>query len=125
VSLVRLTRLMKKYTVFGSVAAAPATAKLKINKSGSLLKLGLDIHWDKFVMVAQYDHATLRPARGFAPAQFLPWVEARLQEGFAVHVVYEACGFGFGLYRALRRAGAHCYVIAPQRARRTPYSGED
>jgi transposase len=88
---------------------------LKVNRSGSLLKLGLDIHRDKFVVVAQYDHATPRPPRGFAPAQFLPWVAARLREGFGVHVVYESCGFGFGLYRALLRAGAHCYVIAPQK----------
>jgi transposase len=29
--------------------------------------------------------------------------------------VYEACGFGFGLYRQLRAAGAHCYVIAPRK----------
>jgi transposase len=45
----------------------------------------------------------------------VPWVEARLREGFEVHVVYESCGFGFGLYRALLQAGAHCYVIAPQK----------
>jgi transposase len=38
-----------------------------------------------------------------------------LREGFEVHVVYEACGFGYGLYRALRQAGASCYVIAPQK----------
>jgi transposase len=31
------------------------------------------------------------------------------------HVVYEACGFGFGLYRQLLAAGAHCYVIAPRK----------
>ena len=37
------------------------------------------------------------------------------REGFEVHVVYESCGFGFGLYRALLQAGAHCYVIAPQK----------
>ena len=47
--------------------------------------------------------------------EFVPWVEARLVEGFEVHVVYESCGFGFGLYRALLQAGAHCYVIAPQK----------
>jgi transposase len=29
--------------------------------------------------------------------------------------VYEACGFGFGLYRELKAAGAHCYVIAPRK----------
>ena len=26
-----------------------------------------------------------------------------------------ACGFGFGLYRQLEAAGAHCYVIAPRK----------
>jgi hypothetical protein len=35
---------MKKYTVFRSVTAAPAAAKSKVEKSGSLLKIGLDIH---------------------------------------------------------------------------------
>ena len=35
--------------------------------------------------------------------------------GTPVHVVYEACGFGFGLYRQLVAAGAHCYVIAPRK----------
>ena len=39
---------------------------------------------------------------------------SRLREGFEVHVVYESCGLGYGLYRALLQAGAHCYVIAPQ-----------
>ena len=35
--------------------------------------------------------------------------------GHTVHVVYEACGFGFGLYRELEALGAHCYVIAPRK----------
>ena len=64
--------------------------------------------------MAQYDHATPRPPHRFAPAEFVPWVQA-LREGFEVHVVYEACGFGYGLYRALLQAGAYCYVIAPQK----------
>jgi transposase len=106
---------MKKYTVLHSVTAAPAAAKSKVKSSGSLLKIGLDIHREKFVVVAQYDHATPRPPQRFAPAEFLPWVEGRLREGFEVHVVYEACGFGYGLYRGLRQAGASCYVIAPQK----------
>jgi hypothetical protein len=106
---------MKKYTVFHSVTAAPAAAKSKIKSGGSLLKIGLDIHREKFVAVVQYDHATPRTPHRFAPAEFVPWVKARLQEGFEVHVVYEACGFGYGLYRALLQAGAHYYVIAPQK----------
>jgi hypothetical protein len=68
---------------------------LKINKNGSLLKLGLDMHRDRFVMVAQYDHATPRAPRGFAPSEFVPWIEARLREGFEVRAVDESCGFGF------------------------------
>jgi hypothetical protein len=106
---------MKKYTVFHSVTAAPAAANSTVKKSGSLLKIGLDIQREKFVAVAQYEHATPRPPRGFVVAEFLPWVQARLREGFEVHVVYEACGFGYGPYRALLHAGAYCYVIAPQK----------
>ena len=87
---------MKKYTVFHSVTAAPAVAKSKVMRSGSLLKIGLDIHREKFVAVVQYDHATARPPQHFAPAEFVPWVEARLREGFQVHVVYEACGLATG-----------------------------
>jgi transposase len=107
---------MKKYTVFHSVTAAPAAANSsKLNKSGSLLKIGLDIHREKFVMVAQYEQATPRPPHRCACAEFVLWVEARLGEGCEVHVVYEACGFGYGLYRSLLKLGAHCYVIAPQK----------
>ena len=64
--------------------------------------------------MAQFDHATPRPPQGFAPAEFVPWVEARLGEGLEVYVVYESCGLGYGLYRSLIQAGAHCYVIAAQ-----------
>jgi hypothetical protein len=66
------------------VTAAGAAAKSKVNKRGSLLKIGVDIHREKFVVVAQYDHATPRPTQGFARAEFLPWVEARLGEGLEV-----------------------------------------
>ena len=96
------------------MTAAGAAAKSKVNKRGSLLKIGVDIHREKFVVVAQYDHATPRPPQGFAPAEFVPWVEARLGEGLEVYVVYESCGLGYGLYRSLIQAGAHCYVIAAQ-----------
>jgi transposase len=46
--------------------------------------------------------------------EFVPWVQALLARGHSVHVVCEACGFGFGLYRQLIATGAHCYVIAPR-----------
>ncbi len=56
-----------------------------------------------------------KAARRFSPAEFVPWVQALLARGHSVHVVYEACGFGFSLYRQLMAAGAQCYVIAPRK----------
>src|SRR4051812_28469466 len=81
----------------------------------SVIKLGLDIHSASYTVVAQYDHATPKPPRRFAPGEFLPWVKSLLLMGHEVHVVYEACGFGFDLFRALEAAGAHCLVISPQK----------
>ncbi len=86
-----------------------------IELSNSVIKLGLDIHSKLYVVVAQYDHALPKPARRLSPPEFVPWVERLLRSGHSVHVVYEACGFGFGLYRQLLALGAHCYVIAPRK----------
>ena len=96
-------------------AAAPAAAGHNVKVSSSVIKLGLDIHSKVYVVVAQYDHALPKPARRFAPQEFVPWVESLLRAGHTVHVVYEACGFGFGLYRQLVAVGGHCYVIAPRK----------
>jgi len=77
------------------------------------IKLGVDVHQARYVAVAQYDHATPKPARGLRPEEFGPFVERLLARGHRVFVVYEACGFGFGLYRRLAALGVTCYVIAP------------
>jgi transposase len=71
------------------------------------------VHARLYVAVAQYDQLLPKPARRLLPSQFVPWVEQLLRRGHSVHVVYEACGFGFTLYRQLIAAGAHWYVIAP------------
>ena len=67
------------------------------------------------MVVVQHDQLLPKAPRRFAPAEFAPWVEGLLRRGHMVHVVYEACGFGFGLYRQLCGLGAHCYVIAPRK----------
>src|SRR5215813_5239860 len=105
-----------KNTLFRSEGAASledAVGKIKL--SGSMIKIGLDVHARLYVAVAQYDHLLPKPARRFAPMEFLPWVEQLLCAGHTVHVVYEACGFGCNLYRALQAVGAHCHVIAPRK----------
>jgi len=97
----------------GATSLEGAVGKLKL--SGSIIKLGLDVHMQFYVVVAQHDHLLPKAPRRFAPAEFVPWVEGLLRRGHTVHVVYEACGFGFGLYRQLCGLGAHCYVIAPRK----------
>jgi transposase len=87
----------------------------KVKPGGAVIKIGLDVHARLYVAVAQYDHLLPKAARRLRPEQFVPWVEELLTGGHTVHVVYEACGFGFSLYRQLIAAGAHCYVIAPRK----------
>jgi transposase len=104
---------MNKTIVHHEGVAALTAAGHNVKVSSSVIKLGLDIHSRLYVVVAQYDHALPKAARRFAPQEFVPYVEGLLRAGHTVHVVYEACGFGFGLSRQLLSIGAHCYVIAP------------
>ncbi len=50
-------------------------------------------------------------------AAFLSWVAKlrRSHPGAALHGVYEACGFGFGLQRELTALGITCHVVCPQK----------
>ena len=105
---------MPKYILSSTVTITPATASTATPVACEI-KLGLDIHQSKFVVVAQHDHATPKAPRHFAPAEFLPWVDTLLRQGHRLYLVYEACGFGFGLCRQLRERGVNCQVVAPQR----------
>jgi transposase len=105
---------MQKNIVHRTVAASIGAAGTDRKTSGTTIKLGVDIHQACYVVVGQEDHATPKPARRLAPEEFVPWVESLLARGHQVFVVYEACGFGFGLCRRLEALGATCYVIAPR-----------
>ena len=95
-------------------AARNGTAGTSSNTACPVLKIGLDVHASFYVAVVQQDHGAPGAPRRFAPEAFVPWVRLQLAAGRVVHVVYESCGFGFGLQRALTAAGAQCYVISPQ-----------
>jgi transposase len=106
---------MKERITHQDGVAAWAAAANQSRVRPAAIKLGVDVHSRLYVVVAQYDHAQPRPARRFLPEEFVPWVRTLLAAGHTVHVVYEACGFGFGLCRELEAAGARCCVIAPQK----------
>ena len=88
---------MKKIIIHHEGVTASAVTGQQYQTPVPAIKLGLDIHQARYVVVAQEDHATPKPARALRPAEFVPWVRTLLARGHAVFVVYEACGFGFGL----------------------------
>lgn len=101
--------------VYHEGAAALTIASQEPKTQPATIKLGVDIHQERYVVAVQHDHATPQPPRRLRPEEFVAWVERLLARGHRVFVVYEACGFGFGLCRRLEGLGATCYVIAPRK----------
>ncbi len=51
------------------------------------LKLGIDVHWAQYTVVAQFDGASPRPAQRFTPSAFVEWVKEHLGDAQEVHSV--------------------------------------
>jgi len=84
-----------------------------IDPAKPLLKLGLDVHLEFIMAVAQKDHANPHAPRKFTRAQLVAQVQKWVTEGFQVCCVQESCGFGFVLHRELLAAGAQSFLITP------------
>jgi transposase len=77
------------------------------------LKLGLDVHLEFIMAVAQKDHASAQAPRKFSRTQLVEQVRKWVAEGLQVFCVQESCGFGFVLHRELVAAGAQSFLITP------------
>jgi transposase len=74
------------------------------------------VHQEFYVVVIQEGGGNPKPAQRFKKEAFLCWVaKLKQKSGAAIHAVYEACGFGFGLQRQLTALGIACYVVCPQK----------
>jgi transposase len=88
----------------------------EFNPGKTVIKLGIDVHQECYVVVCQEGGGNPKPAQRFKKAAFLCWVEKLKQKnGAEIHAVYEACGFGFGLQRALRALGIECHMVCAQK----------
>ena len=120
--------ILKPTTTAPTVAPTPAADKPAIVKlipprqplptavidpAKPLLKLGLDVHLEFIMVVAQKDHANPHAPRKFTREQLVAQVKKWVAEGFQVFCVQESCGFGFVLHRELVRAGAQSFLITP------------
>jgi hypothetical protein len=84
-----------------------------LDPSKPLLKLGLDVHLEFLMAVAQKDHANPHAPRKFTNAALVAQVHKWVAEGWQVFCVQESCGFGFTLHRELVAAGAQSFLITP------------
>jgi transposase len=80
-----------------------------------VIKLGIDVHQDYYVVVKQEGGTNPKSAQRFRKETFLHWVAKLQSQGGEIYAVYEACGFGFGLQRQLSALGIGCYVVCPQK----------
>src|SRR5438132_2359580 len=89
----------------------------QFNGRTGAIKLGIDVHQEFYVVVAQEGGANPKPAQRFRKEAFLSWA-ARLKQHRSDaqdHALYEACGFGFGLQRQLAALGIACHIVCPQK----------
>lgn len=78
-----------------------------------VLKLGLDVHLEFTMAVAQKDHANPQAPRKFTRHDLVAQVKQWVGAGCQVCCVQESCGFGFTLHRELVAAGAQSFLITP------------
>ena len=89
--------------------------RCQFNGGIGVIKLGIDVHQDFYVVVEQVGGSNPKPPQRFKKEAFVHWAAKLKKQGNQVHAVYEACGFGFGLQRQLSALGIDCHVVCPQK----------
>ena len=97
-----------------SVAGASAPNGVSGPRPHQVIKLGIDVHLDRYVVVRQIDGGAPQPAQGFSPAQFLDWARKQTALARQVYSCYEAGPFGYSLHRKLAEFGITNYVVRPR-----------
>jgi transposase len=95
--------------------SSPEETRCEFNRGTGVIKLGIDVHQEFYVVVMQKGGSNPKPPQRFGKEAFLLWAAELKSEGREVHAVYEACGFGFGLQRKLSALSIHCQVVCPQK----------
>ena len=78
------------------------------------IKLGIDVHLDRYVVVRIIDGGTPQPPQRFKPPEFLLWVAKQITLADKVFTCYEAGPFGYNLHRKLEKMGVSNYVVRPR-----------
>jgi len=98
-----------------SELSSPEGTRGQFNGGKMVIKLGIDVHQEFYVVVLQEGGANPKPAQRFKKEAFVSWAAKLKEKNAEVHAVYEACGFGFGLQRQLAALEIACHVVCPQK----------
>src|ERR1039458_7082979 len=79
-----------------------------------VIKLGINVPLDRYVVVRQIDGSAPQPPQRFSPRQFLEWAKKQTALARQVYSCYEAGPFGYRLHRQLKEWGITNYVIRPR-----------
>lgn len=83
-------------------------------RQAKTIKLGIDVHADRYVVVRLIDGGTPQPPQGFTPEAFPAWAQKQLALAEQVFTCYEAGPFGYGLHRTLTKLGLSNLVVRPR-----------
>jgi len=93
--------------------AAQASTAGVLSKSKTI-KIGIDVHVDRYVAVRITDGNTPQPPQSFKPEEFVLWMAKQIALAEKVFTCYEAGPFGYSLHRKLEKMGATNYVVRPR-----------
>ena len=91
-----------------------AAVMAEVTIKAKTIKLGIDVHLDRYVVVRIVDGGTPQPPQRFGPAEFLLWATKQITLAEKVSTCYEAGPFGYNLHRKLEKMGAVNYVVRPR-----------
>jgi transposase len=77
------------------------------------IKLALDVHAARIVVVRMMDGAKPQPPQTMKPAVFLEWAQKQKSQARQIISCYEAGPTGFWLHRQLTALGVRNYVVCP------------
>jgi len=102
-------------SVYHTELSSHEGTRCQFNGGTGVIKLGIDVHQDFYVVVEQVEGSNPKPPQRFQKQAFLHWAAKLRSQSAEVYAVYEACGFGFTLQRNLSALSIHCYVVCPQK----------
>lgn len=90
------------------------TSHEQTEAKAEVIKLGLDIHKNQYVVVQQTDGQAPRSPQRFKPDAFLQWVGKLCKQAKSIVTCYEAGCFGYVLHRQLEAMGIRNLVVRPR-----------